>query len=205
MKAMKIPTFSQAKAYLIEAENRNPGPWVAHSVQVAEAARAITVHHSGLDGDAAYILGLLHDIGRREGVTGMRHVYDGYKFLLNEGYFDAARISLTHSFPIPNVYAGSSKWDATEDEIKEVQVFLDSHPFDDYDRLIQLCDSLALPNGFCLIEKRLMDVLMRYKNFNEYTIPQWQAILDIKGLFDSAIGQNIYSLLPGVVETTFGF
>ena len=50
-----------------------------------------------------------------------------------------------------------------------------------------------------------MDILMRYKIFNEHTIPKWQMILDIKRSFDKVIGQNIYSLLPGVVETTFGF
>jgi len=202
---MKIPTLAQAQTYLAEAESKNPGPWVAHSARVGEAARAVAVHHPDLDGDAAYILGLLHDIGRREGVTGMRHVYDGYKFLLAEGYFDAARISLTHSFPIPNVYAGSSKWDASEDEIEEVQVFLDTHPFDDYDRLFQLCDSLALPDGFCLLEKRWLDVFMRYQNYNEFTVPKWQTIFDIKKSFEAVIGLNIYTLLPGVVETTFGF
>ena len=96
---MTIPTLTQAQALLAEAETRNPGPWVAHSVNVAHAAQLIAQHHPTLDADRADILGLLHDIGRREGVTGMRHVVDGYTFLHNLGDAHAARIALTHSFP----------------------------------------------------------------------------------------------------------
>ena len=33
-------------------------------------------------------MGLLHDIGRREGVTGMRHTLDGYRYLLEQGFDD---------------------------------------------------------------------------------------------------------------------
>ena len=27
--------------------------------------------------------------------------------------------------------------------------------YDDYDRLVQLCDALAMPSGFCLLERDL--------------------------------------------------
>jgi hypothetical protein len=53
-----------------------------------------------------------------------------------------------------------------------------------------------------LIEKRLIDVVMRY-GFNEYAIPKWEAIFDIKHEFDRATGGSIYNLLPGVIENTF--
>ena len=202
---MMIPVLSEAQAYLRKAETLNPGPWVSHSVRVAEAARAIADLYPRLDGETAYTLGLLHDIGRREGVTGMRHVLDGYLYLLNEGYPEAARICLTHSFPVQNVYAGSATWDCTDEELQVVKDSLARVEYDDYDRLFQLCDSVAVPDGFCLVEKRWVDVLIRYQNFNEFTIPKWQAIFDIQRDFESVIGRNIYSLLPGVKETTFGF
>ena len=200
-----LPSLQQAKAYLEAGERRNPGGWVAHSVHVAEAAAAIAARHPRLDPQAARVLGLLHDIGRREGLTGMRHVLDGYRFLLREGFPDAARICLTHSFPIPDVYAGSSEWDCTPEELHFVQDYLDRTTFDEYDRLFQLCDSLALPTGFCLLEKRWVDVLIRYENFNRFTIPKWKAIFRIKSDFENTIGCSVYQLLPGVVENTFGF
>ena len=89
---MMIPTLQQATDYLRAAETRNPGPWVAHSIQVGQAAQKIAAAYPELKPESAYILGLLHDIGRREGVTDMRHTLDGYNYLLAEGFPDAARI-----------------------------------------------------------------------------------------------------------------
>ena len=50
------------------------------------------------DGEKAYILGLLHDIGRKFGVRHLGHVSDGDSYMLSLGYDEAARICLTHSF-----------------------------------------------------------------------------------------------------------
>ena len=82
------------------------------------------MHHPALDPDQSYVLGLLHDIGRREGIFGMRHVVDGYTFMMLEGYPDVARISLTHSYPIPIVMYGSSAWDGTDVESEFVAEYL---------------------------------------------------------------------------------
>jgi len=199
---MRLPSRDIANALLDEAEQLNPGPWVTHSRYVAQAAEAIAGRCPGLDAESAYIFGLLHDIGRRVGVTGMRHVIDGYQFLDLHGYPDAARICLTHSYPIKIAASGFGGWDGAADELQFVQEFLDQIEYSPYDRLIQLCDSLALPTGFCLMEKRLVDVVMRY-GFNEYAIPKWRAYFEIKSEFDQASGSSIYRLLPGVVENTF--
>jgi hypothetical protein len=201
---MNPPSLSQAQAYLREAETLNPGPWVAHSYRVAEAARIIAEHHPDLDPETAYVFGLLHDIGRREGAKGMRHVVDGYNFLIAKGHPRAARICMTHSYPVKDARSGASDWDGTEAEFQFVVDYLAGIEYDEYDRLYQLCDSLALPDGFCLIEKRWVDVLMRYKNFTPFTLPKWQAIADLKRHFDEVIEQNLYGLLPGIAETTFG-
>ena len=200
---MQIPTLQKANAYLLEAEERNPGPWVDHSQQVAQAAQRIAATHPELDPESAYVLGLLHDIGRREGVHGMRHVVDGYNFLLAEGYPDAARICLTHSYPIKNVDAGSSKWDGTAKEKQFVANYLAKIEYTPYDQLIQLCDALCLPRGPVLMDKRMVDVTLRYGP-NDFTTRKWQAFFDIQQEFETVIGQSIYSLLPGVVENTFG-
>lgn len=199
---MQIPSLEEADALLLEAQELNPGPWVAHSRHVAQAAQAIASYHPDLEPQAAYILGCLHDIGRRYGVSGMRHVLDGYRFLQAKGYNDAARICLTHSYPIKTAASGSAKWDATQEEYDFLQAYLDGIEYNLYDRLIQLCDSLALPTGFCLMEKRLVDVVMRY-GLIPLTIQKWEAYFQIKADFERQIGRSVYSLLPGVVENTF--
>jgi len=199
---MKLPAKTKAEALLKQAEALNPGPWVSHSIYVAQAAEAIATHHPEMDPKAAYILGYLHDIGRREGVTSMRHALDDYRYLAGLGYPDAGRICLTHSFPIKTAAAGSSAWDGSAEEYQFVQTYLDQIEYTPYDRLIQLCDSIALPNGYCLMEKRLVDVVRRY-GFNDLTLLKWDAFFNIKAEFEAAIGQSIYRLLPGVIENTF--
>ena len=199
---VSVPSRNESEALLHEAEALNPGPWVAHSLHVAEAAGAIANCHAEMDVETAYVLGCLHDIGRRAGVTGMRHVLDGYNYLIALGYQQAARISLTHPYPIKNADAAADLWDGSEEDFRFIQAYLDQIDYDRYDRLIQLCDSLALPSGFCLIEKRLVDVVLRYGT-NSLTIPKWKAYFAIKDDFEREIGQSVYSLLPGIVENTF--
>lgn len=134
----------------------------------------------------------------------MRHALDGYLFLNNLGYPGAGRVCLTHSYPVRDEPHGASPWDGNEQEWQVVARYLESVEYDDYDRLIQLCDSLALPNGFCLLEKRLVDVTLRY-GCNSQTVKRWQAFMEIKESFDRKIQGSIYRLLPGVLENTFNW
>ena len=201
---MKIPSLDEAQHLLAEAEKMNPGPWVSHSIYVAEGAKLIADLHPDLDGDIAYRLGYLHDIGRREGVTDMRHIIDGYNLMHQLGYDDAARVCLTHSFPIQEMSAAAGRWDCSDEEYQFVEKYIREIEFDEYDHLIQLCDALALPSGFTLIEKRLVDVAIR-RGVGEETVPRWQAFLSLKTHFEAQIGKSIYAILPNVVENTFEF
>lgn len=199
----KIPNLEEAKMMLNEAQKLSPTPWVEHSLNVAEAAKLIAEEIPGMDSKKAYILGLLHDIGRRAGRWGMRHAVDGYDYLVSKGYEDAARICITHvSFEYNNEKVVVGNWD----DFKEAKTFALSYltkiEYNDYDNLIKLCDSLSLPEGFCLIEKRLIDMALR-GGVNEYTLPRWKSTFEIKEYFETKMGKSIYSVLPGAVETTF--
>ena len=200
---MRIPDRHQAELWLQEAGVLNPGLWVAHSRYVAEAARSIATRLPTLDPEAAYVLGLLHDIGRRVGVTGLRHSLDGYLFLAAEGCEDAGRVCLTHCFQSRDVRESFGAPDCTPEEMAFIDVYLAQVEYNDYDRLIQLCDSLANASGFCLMEKRMLDVGLRY-GVNEFSLRKWQATFAIRADFEQRMGCSVYSLLPGVVENTFG-
>ncbi|MCP4706437.1 MAG: HD domain-containing protein [candidate division Zixibacteria bacterium] len=201
---MTLPTIKEAKDFLSEAQRLNPGIWIQHSAFVAEAAKVIANHHPNLDPGKAYILGCLHDIGRREGINQNRHMIDGYKFMKNRGFDEAAQICLTHSFPIQDIKATPGKWDCSSEEYGFIRTCLYQIDYTDYDRLIQLCDALAEATGFCLLEKRFVDVAIRY-GIDEYTIPRWQAYIAIQNDFEKILKRSIYSLLPGVIKNTFGF
>ncbi len=77
-------------------------------------------------------------------------------------------------------------------QLAEIQAYLDANPLDDYDRLFQLGHSIALPQRFCLLETRWVDVLIRYENYNEFTIPKWKAFDEIKAYFGQIVGKSIY-------------
>ena len=62
-----LPDIDEALKELRIAGELNPGPWIKHSENVGIAARNIAHLVPELDEDKAYIVGLLHDIGRRVG------------------------------------------------------------------------------------------------------------------------------------------
>ncbi len=74
--------------------------------------------------------------------------------------------------------------------------------YTEYDRLVQLCDSLAMVEGICLMEKRLMDVAMRY-GIKPYSQEYWKKMFEIRDEFSNKIGYSIYNLFPEVAEMTF--
>jgi HD domain len=201
---VKIPTRAQADEFLSEAERLNPTPWASHARYVALAAENIARATGTLDPEAAYILGAAHDIGRREGWSDAKHLIDGYKFFMAKGFDDAARVCLTHSFPDQNADSYFGTWDIPEEDRAFIKGFISSTEYDEYDRLIQLCDSLALTTGFCLLEQRLVDVALRYPLVPSL-LENWRVRIALRDHFNQLVGGSIYLCLPGVVENTFGF
>ncbi len=195
---MQKLTKEIALNYLTEASKLNPGPWVEHSKYVAQAARNIAKKLK-LDYEKAEIFGLIHDVGRRFGKTHMKHTIDGYHFFIKEGFPDAAKICLTHSFPAKSIGDYAGKRDCSEKDHKFMKDFISKTEYDIYDRLIQLCDSLALPSGFTIVERRLIDVAIR-KGINENSVNRWKAYLEIQKDIEKKIGCSVYSLLPGIEE-----
>lgn len=189
-----------AKQALREAGQRNPGPWIGHSESVAQNAKLIA-QRCGLDAQKAYVMGLLHDIGRREGVSGIKHTFDGYAYMLEMGEKEIARICLTHSFPLKDVQTYIGAYDCTEGQLAFLRDFLEHTEQDDYDRLIQLCDAISLPEGACIMEKRLMDVALRH-GLPEFSLDKWRAFLALKQYFDDKCGCNLYEFLPNVFKNS---
>ena len=180
---------------------KNPGPWVEHSRSVAENARRIAEHTDCINPDTDYTMGLLHDIGRAAGVSGIRHIFDGYDRMNELCQPTIARICLTHSFPLKNIHAFQGSFDCSKQQLAFLQCFLDSCSYDNYDRLIQLCDALSLPSGACILEKRLVDVALRH-GINDLSLEKWSAFLQLKQHFDRLCRCNLYTLLPNVLENS---
>ncbi len=178
-----------------------PGPWEQHSRSVAENARLIARRVPWLNPDRAYVAGLMHDIGRRFGIKGILHIFDGYEYMLTLGDEDIARICLTHSFPLKDVDTFLGVYDCTPEQKAFLSDYLQNTEYDDYDLLIQLCDAISLPGGACIMEKRLVEVALRH-GLPSFTLDKWKAFMNVKRHFDELCQCNIYSLLPNVLENS---
>lgn len=194
-----LPTMDEALHELKLAEKLNPGPWVMHSMNVGIAARNIAEKVSRLNPEKAYIVGLLHDIGRRVGIVDIpTHVYEGYRYCLGKGWDEAARICMTHSYLRMQDEFG---YEPDSEQEKAIKAYIMNCQADDYDQLIQLCDSLAVDYGFVILEKRFVDVTRRYGIMEGY-IKGWEIAFSIKEYFEKEMGCSVYDVLPDVGKTS---
>lgn len=182
------PDRDKAEEILKVAEACNPGPWGDHSRTAAHCAEKIA-EYSGMDPKKAYVLGLLHDIGRKFGVRHLGHVSDGYSYMMSLGYDEVARVCLTHSFNNMTTDEYIGKFDTSDEELNLIQTELKKLTADDYDRLIQLCDAISGSEGVMNIEDRMNDVKRRYGSFPQ---PKWDANLQLKDYFERKMGKDLY-------------
>ena len=138
-----LPTREEALKLIRDGLLFNPGPWGKHCLTAAHCAEKIASACGDMDVEKAYILGLLHDIGRKFGVRHLGHVYDGYVYMKSLGYDEVAKICLTHSFNNHTIDEYIGKFDVTDEELTIIKTELAKTIYDEYDRLIQLCDCLA--------------------------------------------------------------
>ena len=202
-----IPSRPEAERLFQWAAEQNPEPWVNHCRIVAKTAEAIA-KNCGLDPDRAYICGLFHDIGYhayKNGKGRSSHIYIGYEFMLDKGYDAVARVCLTHSFPHRDIreYFGKDITFCSDKELAHIDKFLAEIVYDDYDKLIQLCDCLGTAESVCILEQRMINVVMRH-GYNDYTLKKWGAIFALKEYYDGKCGGNIYNLFRDeIVENIF--
>lgn len=194
-----LPTKETAEKELWLEGELNPGPWTKHSINVGIAARNIAEKVPGMDAEKAYIVGVLHDIGRRVGIVDIpTHVYEGYKYCMEQGWDEVARICMTHSYPLMREEFEDEPQTEAEREIKR---YIEGCEADEYDMLIQLCDALATDYGFVIVEKRFVDVTRRYGIMETY-IRGWERTFANKEYFEKKMGCSVYDVLPDIGRTT---
>lgn len=184
----RYPSVTEAREILAEAEQCNPGPWGNHSRTAAHCAERIAIR-CGMCPDKAYVLGLLHDIGRKFGKRHLGHISDGYSYMMRLNYPDAARICLTHSFNEMRIEGYAGNFDTTEDETALIRAKLNEVVPDDYDLLIQLCDAISGAEGVMDIIERMSDVKRRYGAYDQ---GKWNRNLELKALFENRMHMDVY-------------
>lgn len=191
----EYPTRPEAERLLQESEQMNPGPWGDHCRVVAKCAEAIAKACGDLDSEKAYVLGLMHDIGRRFGYGHLKHVYNGWRFMLELGYPAAAKICLTHSCCIPTLEVYIGRADIAPEQYQELAKALSATEYDEYDQLIQLCDAIGMADGATDILTRMNDVKSRY---GQYPQAKWDKNLELKDWFSEKAGRPIEEITAGI-------
>ena len=118
----------------------------------------------------------------------------GYRFVRAAGDDEAAEICLTHSFPVQEITAVNGGWDLTDEDYAFLDRFLQERSYTLYDQLIQLCDAMATGEGIVAIERRMMDIMIRY-GVDETSMPRWRKLFAMKAEFERHMGCTVESVL----------
>ena len=170
--------------------------YIAHSRGVAWSAKCIAENTKKLNPNKAFILGLLHDYGKKEdeGKSGKFHGQVGYDELLAMGYNESARICLTHSFP-KRLFNNEDYSSFKPEWIIWAHKKLENIEYDDYDRLIQLCDMFFEGMEKVGYEDRLNHIEVRYHLTHEQTLTAREFSKINKKYFDDMCQKDIYKIL----------
>lgn len=169
--------------------------YIFHTTGVATSAYKIA-QQCGMDPNKAYILGLLHDYGKikNERENKYPHFLLGFDEMSALGYKDVAKISLTHSFPIKDFKLEDYPSFDKKHLILTKQL-LSTIEYDEYDKLIQLCDMFFAGLKKVTFQERIKDIELRYNITSEQTKILTQGAAANKQYFDSKCGCDIYTIL----------
>lgn len=203
---MIFPTLEQAKEIFEEIftlRNASPYPLSSeqeqtlrlHSQLVALNAQKIASSTVYLNSDKAYIMGLLHDCGRLkdERAENTFHGLVGYEFMMSKGYPELAKISLSHCFYEKDF--DISTYPQSHSHLLKSKQILSILEYDDYDRLLQLCDILNDMGNPCSIEYLFKSIAQRYNVPLSKLEPMIELLKCHKYYFDEKCGQDIYQML----------
>ena len=167
-----------------------------HTQGVAESCYLIATHTSDMDSEKAYVLGLLHDYGKKypEKELNGFHGRWGYEEMIKMGYPAVARICLTHTFYSTDFDANCfPSYPAKDLERNKKQ--LQQINYDDYDRIVQLCDMFFEKMSMVSLQKRFSGIMERYhlsfdtlKNSYDYAVKN-------KEYFDKKCQMDVYKIL----------
>ena len=166
-----------------------------HSRGVGEAAGKIAEHIPDMDSEKAFVMGLLHDYGKRikQSTEGIFHGKEGYDAMLEMGYPDVAQICLTHTFPDKDFnerqFTFAQEWkDWAREKLKSVE-------YTNYDFLIAFCDKLFEEMQVVSVEGRVKGIVKRYNLGKEQKDLLLEQSLRLKEYIDKLANKNVYEIL----------
>lgn len=172
------------------------GEYIFHTEGVARAAQVIAAATDDMNPEKAYVLGLLHDYGKKydERAINKFHGRSGYEELNKLGYPVVARICLTHTFPQRD-FNDEDYLSYPQEWLEWAHKELSGIIYDDYDRLIQLCDMFFEGMQMVDFESRFKGIVRRYNLPQRLLSVLMKNALRLRDYFEDKTRQDIYQLL----------
>ena len=193
-----IEYIEKLKEYDIN-KGRDPSTWFMyhnHVYGVANVSKLIASRLDGISPERAFVLGLLHDVGRITERHEQRfHGVLGYEYLKDIDK-EAARISMTHMFPlsyIDDYECVEKSFFGKKEDYDFVKQFLQDNPINQTDKIVQISDALANAYGVVTIQERNEEYMKRHKcSISEKILNNMCAL---KTQFDDLLGADLYDLM----------
>ncbi len=200
--ANEILSIERAYNFLEDAPRKNKELWIKHSVNVAIVAERLA-EQLKLNSKKAYVLGLVHDIGRRKKEhVGLRHIIEGYHFLEEQGYEEEARVCLTHTFYARNLVKPNlikANTNLTRNEIEFISQYINKNGFNLYDKILQIADNMGSATGINTIERRRTESMLRY-GITDVSEKNLRGIFKVQNEIEEKLGFSIYKIFPEVTD-----
>lgn len=167
-----------------------------HTLGVAACCEKLA-YCCDLDEEKAFVLGLLHDIGksRSERQEKIFHGLEGYNQMMNMGYSKVAQICITHSFPSADFNDDNYLFYQKLGILPQIHEIMKQMQLDDYDYMVQLCDLFFEGLNKTNFENRFTGIMKRYNLSLENISDLYQNALKNKKYFDKKAYVNIYKIL----------
>lgn len=199
---MKILTIEKAYNLLEINSLKNNDELMQHSLNVAIVAERLA-DELGLSGKKAYILGLIHDIGKSQvNKKGIRYILEGYNFLYELGYEKEARVCLTHYFydnKLVKKILLQNNSEFTDDEIKFITSYINKNGFDMYDKILQIADNMGGKNYIMTIERKRVELILE-EGLSDLTEEILRGIYNIQEEIELRLNHSIYRAFPEICD-----
>ena len=165
-----------------------------HTTGVARFS-ALLAEAFGIDAEKAYILGLLHDYGKRnnEFESNIFHGLEGYREMMRMGYGEVARICLTHTFRDKDF--SNEEYNYPDQWLNESRNLLRQYDYDDYDLIVQYADLFFEGLNIVKLDDRIAAIAARYKISPQQLKNLSDSAFNLKKQIDFRCGCDSYQIL----------
>ena len=131
---------------------------------------------------------------QNEKYTGIPHFIVGYDEMMEREFDFVAKICLTHSFPIKDFLFEDYSSYNREDLIK-IKNILQKIEYNDYDRLIQLCDMFFEGMNKVTYQERIEGIKRRFSLTDDQIKNLKKGAETNKKYFDDLCGCDVYNII----------